>query len=159
MQYQLGEKLLPDWENNNKKWELIESKEVLDDLEILVYKWFDEIFKNMDHKINARSARITEQLLEYIHEYYSEDISLNKLSKKIYFTPNYLSGIFSKNFNEPFREYLIKYRLEKAKELLRQNKYKIYEVAIMVGYSNLDYFRRIFKNYTGYTPTEYIELL
>ena len=46
-------------------------------------------------------------------------------------------------------------RMEKAKELLGDNKYKLYDVSIEVGYENPSYFSRQFKKYTGLTPSEY----
>ena len=52
-------------------------------------------------------------------------------------------------------EYLIRRRMERARELLKNESYKIQEVASQTGYSNQRYFASCFKKYYGYTPTEY----
>ena len=56
-----------------------------------------------------------------------------------------------------FVEYLNELRIEKAKELLKDVRYKTYEVAEKVGIPDAHYFSRLFKKYVGMTPTEYRE--
>jgi YesN/AraC family two-component response regulator len=69
---------------------------------------------------------------------------------------NYLSNIFKKETGVSFMTYLTNYRIEKAKELLIQRQYMVYEIAERVGYQDAAYFSRIFKNTTGFSPLEFI---
>ena len=54
-----------------------------------------------------------------------------------------------------FINYLTSKRMEKAKELLKNPRLKIYEISTAVGYENSRYFSSIFKKYTGQTPIDY----
>ena len=71
------------------------------------------------------------------------------------------SARFSTSFKSEtgvtFTDYLLKLRMEKAKELMRDPNRKIYEIAMMTGYSNIPYFSTAFKKYTGCPPSEYKE--
>jgi Response regulator containing CheY-like receiver domain and AraC-type DNA-binding domain len=156
--YQIGEKM-PDIfsAGRNSYLEDMESKETIDELYVWLTDFFQKIFKTIGQKGNYKNMRVVNQILEYIKENYDKDISLNELSKQIYLTPNYLSTILSQSTGENFMEYLTKYRIEKAKLLLNQGKHKVYEVGDMVGYKNPDYFRRVFKEYVGVSPSEYVK--
>lgn len=67
--------------------------------------------------------------------------------------------MFKKELGISFVDYLNDVRIEKAKELLKDVKYKTYEVAELVGIPDPHYFSKIFKKYSGMTPSEYKETL
>lgn len=98
-------------------------------------------------------------ILQYIEkeiaENYQEDISLKTLSEKYYINSAYLGQIFKKQFGQGFKEYLNTYRLERASEFLLRTNEKVYAIAKMAGYHNLDYFINRFVAYRGCTPTQY----
>ena len=71
----------------------------------------------------------------------------------------YFSRVFKNETGEKFVDYLVKVRMEKAKKLFEMSKYKTYEISEIVGYKKSKYFGKLFKNYTGYTPTEYRSML
>lgn len=56
-----------------------------------------------------------------------------------------------------FNKYLQKLRIDKAKELLRDPGYKVYEVADLVGYPNFQHFLKLFKKLENTTPSKYRE--
>jgi two-component system response regulator YesN len=58
---------------------------------------------------------------------------------------------------ESFTDFLMKFRLEKARKMLKETNLKIYQVGSMLGYNNISYFCSIFKNYYGVSPSEYRE--
>ena len=154
--HQIGERLPDEYFESGNIWGDIEAKETLDEIEHYVKDLFDKILKSSGAKINQRSVRIVEQILDYINFNYHNNISLNDLSKKIFLTPNYLSILFSKEIGKTFNDYLTEFRIKKAKELLQLGNYKVYEVGEKVGYKNLDYFRKVFKEYTGKNPSDFI---
>jgi two-component system response regulator YesN len=82
---------------------------------------------------------------------------LKTLSDLVYVTPNYLSRIFKAETGENFVEWLNKFRIEKAKELLKNHSFKTYEIAEKVGYSDYKYFSSNFKKYTGQSARKYLE--
>ena len=101
------------------------------------------------------SHPMLEQVLDFMHLHYNEDISLNQLAEIIHVNPSYLSTIFKKVYGDTIFNHLNQYRIEQAKTLLIQNNAKLYEIATLVGYSDAAYFSNLFKKHTGYTPSEY----
>lgn len=96
---------------------------------------------------------------EYIEKHYQEDIKVSTISKYVNMNSDYFSHVFKKETRINFSDYLNKVRIEKAKEYMKTNQYKIYEIAYKVGYANESYFVKKFKNETGLKPTEYIKKL
>ena len=68
---------------------------------------------------------------------------------------NYLSELFRKEMGEGFYDFLSKYRIKKAKEILLTTNLKVYEIAQMVGYNDSITFGRAFKKMTGTTPNNF----
>lgn len=91
----------------------------------------------------------------YINKSYGYEISLNDVARYVGLSSAYFSRLFKQETDENFIDYLIKVRMENAKTYLQNPAYKTYEVSEMVGYTKSKYFSKLFKNYTGYTPTEY----
>jgi YesN/AraC family two-component response regulator len=87
---------------------------------------------------------------------FHEQIVFSQLALDMNISRNYLSNIFKKETGVSFMTYLTNYRIEKAKELLIQRQYMVYEIAERVGYQDAAYFSRIFKNTTGFSPLEFI---
>ena len=86
------------------------------------------------------------------------DLSLTWIAKEVlYMNENYLGKLFLKEMNEKFSQYVMRVRIEKAKELIESpNNYKIYEVSEMTGFADYtQYFSQVFKKYTGVTPSDY----
>lgn len=103
---------------------------------------------------NHRHKETVASILRYVDEHYSEDITLEDLSRQLFLSRNYLNKVFKRDTGETFTNYLIRVRMEKAKELLLGGRHYIYEIAEMVGYKNVPYFSNIFRRYTGYKPSE-----
>jgi len=93
--------------------------------------------------------------ISYIRSNYSKNISLSEVAQHIYISPAYLSKIFSSEMQETFSQYLLSYRINRAKELLRSTHDKVYEIALQVGYSDTAHFSKLFKQFTGQTPNQY----
>ncbi|MDD3795181.1 MAG: response regulator [Lachnospiraceae bacterium] len=102
------------------------------------------------------SKNIIDKVTNYVKQHYQEEISLDLLAEKYYLNSSYLCRLFKRNTGVGLTDYMIELRMEKAKELLLLGKYKIYEVSQMVGYRSDKYFFRVFKQYTGQAPTEFL---
>ncbi len=126
-----------------------------------IKSWFIEKMKNAVANMTTGSVDHTHylirQALDYIEKNVGKDISLNEISERLNISSYYFSKLFKEETNEGFVEYLTKTRVEKAKEMLKDPAKSIKEVGSECGYSDPNYFSRIFKKSTGMTPTEYKE--
>lgn len=133
----------------------IEKYETTEDIR----RWLGDLFAAFIESIaaykNVRFKHIVSAAIKYIQEHYAEDIRLEDVSSHVFVTPNYFSRVFKEETGQHFTEWLNKYRVEKAKLLLKDVGAKIYEVAERVGYNDYKYFTHIFKKVTGLTPKEY----
>ena len=98
---------------------------------------------------------IVQNVLQYIHTHYHEGLSLKTLGQQFHVNAIYLGQLFQKEVGVVFSEYLNRYRLEKAKELLKSTHYKAGEIGKKVGYSDTTYFYKQFKKIVGTTPSEW----
>jgi two-component system response regulator YesN len=92
------------------------------------------------------------QAKAYIREHYAEPLTLSKVAKQVAVNPAYLSYSFTKHCGQNFLEYVIQYRMFKAKELLLQTAMQVQEIAHQIGYTDIAYFTRVFRRVTGLTP-------
>lgn len=126
-----------------------------------VKTWFMDKMKNAAANMTTGSLdhthHLIKQALEYIENNVGKDISLNEISEKLNISSYYFSKLFKEETNEGFVEYLTKRRVEKAKDMLKDPSKSIKEIGSECGYSDPNYFSRIFKKSTGMTPTEYKE--
>ena len=98
--------------------------------------------------------KIISKIKKYIDKNYS-NATLESTASYIGMNPYYLSSFFKQHTKTKFNEYVLKVKMKKAKELLDNPSYRIYEVSEMVGYKNTGNFGRAFKSYYGITPREY----
>lgn len=92
---------------------------------------------------------------EYISENFDKDISLAELSGKFFMNPYYLSQLFKEKTGDTYLNYLMKLRINRAKELLEKTDLKVYEVCERVGYSDTNYFSKLFEKLVGCRPSEF----
>ncbi len=134
----------------------INSKESEKDIKEYTEKIMKTSSEIMSRKENKDLSPIVNLALDYINENYSSrDQSLNSLAEKLNVSPNYLCLKFKEETGINYTKYLNSLRVKHAKELLKDVRLKVYMVSEMVGFEDTRYFSRIFRTYTGYTPTEF----
>lgn len=94
------------------------------------------------------------EMIDYIKNNYEEKISISDLSKDLAYSESMLNRKFKKEVHITFNEYLNRYRINKAIDLLKNSDYNITEIAYMCGYSSAKYFARVFKKYLGMSPSD-----
>ena len=100
------------------------------------------------------NSHMINKIIHYIQTNYAEPLTLTDVSQKFSFNYYYLSSYFSSHNHEGFNEFLNKIRIEKACEFLKQD-IPISSISSMVGYSDQSYFSKVFKKFTGFTPSSY----
>lgn len=96
------------------------------------------------------------EAMDYIGAHYQDpNISISAIAQDLGISEGHLSHTFKKETDYTLLNYLTRYRVHKAMELLRDCRVKVYEVAAQVGYRDITYFSATFKKVTGVTPSEY----
>lgn len=154
---QIG-KILPDARQRYQIAEMyterIKQSETLDEV-IEVYQDAQAFLKGDGETDTEHLSKPVRDILRYIGEHYAEDITLDLLAEYVELSRTYVSGLFKKEIGVNLTNYIINYRIERAKELLRDTNLKSYEVAEQVGFVDESYFSRSFKKITGLSPNAY----
>jgi len=129
--------------------------ETISDIRAWLRKRMFEISESLHQKKKRKNARLIREITDYVQEHLSGNITLRDVADRFSFSPNYLGTIFKDGTGQNFSEFVIGYRMEKARALLKESSLKIYEVADRVGYRYLPYFSKQFKETYGMTPVEY----
>ena len=93
--------------------------------------------------------------LKYIEAHYHEDISQSDVAEAVHLNPSYFSTLFKKSLDKGFSDYLTELRIEHIKERLTTTSEKIKNIAAAEGFSDYQYFVKVFKKNTGLTPGQY----
>lgn len=109
----------------------------------------------LQERQQANVVRAIARARQYIETYYFREIGLEELAKQVYLSPYYLSRGFSEQTGISFTDYLKMIRIRKAQNLLLNSDKPVAAVAVSVGYSDPNYFSRVFKAVTGKTPQQY----
>jgi len=111
--------------------------------------------------LNSNSDKnqiIINKCREYIEENYMEDISLESVADRFHFNSSYFSNLFKVYTGIGFSDYLIRVRIRKAQELLKDTSIKVSEVTLKVGYKDAAYFNKIFKREVGISPYKFRQI-
>lgn len=111
--------------------------------------------KNAGKTKKEKSSLIIRDIIEYITANYNKDISNTKISEKFSFNPSYINRIFRMHTGTGMHEFLIKYRINAAKEMLLNNNMSVEEICMAVGFKDMPHFSKSFKKHTGKSPSEY----
>jgi len=105
-----------------------------------------------------RDTRPIRQAKQYIRQHFKSPLTLEQVSGAVGFSPAYFSTLFKKETGGNFVEYLTGVRMDEAKRLLRETDLSVSSVCEQAGYSDLKYFAKNFKKYTGLKPNQYRKL-
>ena len=101
-------------------------------------------------------SRYVLEAMDYIGEHYNDPgISVGSIAQHLGISEGHLSHTFKKETDYTLLNYLTRFRIHKAMELLRSGRLKVYEVAEQAGYRDIAYFSATFKRLVGVSPSEY----
>jgi YesN/AraC family two-component response regulator len=98
-----------------------------------------------------------ERIKYFLDRNYDKRVSLEDVAELVCLSPKYLSRLFKQRAGIGFNEYRLGKKMEKAKEILTETGLTINEISYRLGYRNMESFIRMFKKFTGTTPTTYRE--
>lgn len=125
-----------------------------EELERLFEEWLPRLM-NLVRSKKEKKDHITSFVFDYLEQHYAHDITLDMMADKLNITRSYLSTYFKEKTGTYFVDYVNLIRVSRAKELLSCSDVKIQDAAARVGYQNINSFNRMFKKFTGVTPSEF----
>lgn len=149
---------LPFTEQSSEKlkwFKKIDLATTINELEDIVNEFLLMIQQQFNDHNEHSEGNLLNQIIEYIHEHYDQDISLSELAEKFHMNYSYLSWYFKHRTSENLTTYINKIRIEKAKELLKYSDDSISQISAKIGFSEHNYFSKVFKKFSGMTPLEY----
>jgi AraC-like DNA-binding protein len=103
-------------------------------------------------KLNRDTQRLVRMAMAYMHEHFSEPIARRDVAQYVNIAEDYLTFCFRKELSITPVKYLQRYRVNQAKQLLKNTDKTITDVALSVGFSDSGYFSRIFHREVGLSP-------
>ena len=113
---------------------------------------FDQDNPNTDH---TSPEEIIAIIKDYIDSNYCTNIKITMFAEKYFFSIEYLTKLFKNKYGYSIYEYVLKLRMERAKELLAHEENKIIDISKRLGYTDNHYFSKAFRNYYGISPSQY----
>jgi len=104
---------------------------------------------------DMRTAIIRAEIGSFIDAHYREDISMQDAAAALRYSDAYFCKLFKQCFKVNFSAYLNEYRVNRARQLMLDPRLNMKDIGAAVGYSDANYFTRVFKRLTGQTPSEY----
>lgn len=124
-------------------------------MEQYIVQSFKCLCQGLKHVEQDYDNDLVENVIDYINRHVMEDIGNEVIAIKFSVHPSYLCRVFRKKTGEYLADYILRVKVKKTIQLLKTEKYKVAEIAEMMGYSSGNYFSTQFKKYTGYSPSEY----
>jgi len=124
-------------------------KDTIEKVQSMLLMIYKQIHQNQYNNTTINNC------VNYIHEHFEEEITLDKVADYANISSGYLSQLFKQVMKIKFIDYVNKIRIENSCTLLMDHSLKTYEIAPMIGYKTERYYSKKFKQYMGMTPSEY----
>ncbi|WP_312642194.1 response regulator [Hydrogenoanaerobacterium sp.] len=135
-------------------WNVVASTESLSELSRYLIGKINRYFSELRDQNNNDAIAL--KIQKYISfNYHNSALSIEEISDEIGMSPAYLCVLFKAQTGKTINGYITDVRVEKAKELLKDGKVKIGEIAKRCGYNDSDYFAKVFKKMVDCSPSEY----
>ena len=120
----------------------------------MLYEFLSLIVQNSEQEQKSENIYLT-TATRYIKAHYVEEISVDSVAAYIGISRKYLFAIFKSSLGISPKDYIIDYRMKKAKEFLKTPDLSVGSIAYSVGYKDPLAFSKMFKLKTGFSPSEY----
>jgi two-component system, response regulator YesN len=121
-------------------------------------EWTDAVTQRIQSHLDAEIKDTRKDLIRSVMDYieaHLDTVTLQAIADHVSLHPVYLSKVYKLETAHSISETIYRKKMERASYMLRDKKLKIYEIAARLGYSNAQYFIKVFKDHSGFTPQEY----
>lgn len=133
--------------------------------EIITTKTFQQLATRICHHYcnlvaaqrDNRYSRPVNQTIQFILRHYQQNLTLPSLALNAQVTPNHLSYIFKQETGETIFTFINRYRIQIAQSQLHHQNSSMMDIAFQAGFNNVTYFNKVFKRYTGLTPSDFLK--
>lgn len=144
------------YSGSNIPYEKLKKYETLNDVKAWIIDAYIKLMTILESiSLKKDCKEYTRKAIEYIHNNYYKDISLNDIAQYVSINSEYLSRIFKEDIEKGLTEYLNSVRIEHAKLLIQNGGIRLKDIVAEVGFNNYNYFFKVFKNIVNMTPQEY----
>lgn len=143
-----------EWEEKKDGYPLMIKADVLRILTILIRAYQDESKSDEMLKEKKAAMKRLEKAFTYIENHYCQKITLDEVAAAVYMSPSYFSSYFRKMTDVGFSEYVTRLRIKQARELLKDPRRSVTDIAMECGFNNISNFYRLYKKYVGKSPRE-----
>jgi len=112
-------------------------------------------FRAIHRLSDLEDAKRMFEIVAFVEEHYGEELSLDKLSSRFFLSREHISRRFKQEKGMTLSSYVMRLKINQAKQWLRQTDEKMYSIALKLGYQDEVYFSKLFKKIVGMTPVEY----
>lgn len=120
-----------------------------------LFSFYELWLNNANEKKLSHSKVIAEKARLYIQEHYMDGtLSISEISRELYINQTYLRKMFKEEMGMTLLEFLTKYRMHMAKQLILSTDYNLSQIAELVGYNDVSYFSKCFKKYYHVSPKQ-----
>lgn len=143
-------------EPGSSLWGYISECESIYELQEYLQRKTDSFFSQIKNRSENNST--VGLIKEFIAaRYQDETLSIKDISEHVFLSSSYICTLFKNETGQTLNQYLTDFRIDKAKKLLTDPRYKITDISARVGYSDGNYFGKTFKKLVGMSPSEYRE--
>lgn len=137
---------LPTWPDFHKSASLFEALRMFGG-------WYQRKLRIESSMLAARPE--IARAMQFIHQHLKDELSLEVIAREVDLSPSHLGHLFKKEIGTSVIDYVLEQRIEFAKKLLAEGRYRNYELAEMAGFRHYSYFSTAFRKLTGTSPNEF----
>jgi AraC-like DNA-binding protein len=152
---ELIHKMIVEYSERQPGFELVVKACVYNLIVALIRKHTEKTLSDTEYETQKKNIEFFRNILDYIQENYNEKIDVTMLSRKANMSYSYFCRVFKKTTGNSPLEYINRLRINRAVELMKESCRNISEIAICVGFSDTNYFSRVFKQIKKASPTRF----
>jgi AraC family transcriptional regulator of arabinose operon len=106
---------------------------------------------------SGKRHKLYDDVKAFVQRHLYEDIRSEQLAESLQLNYSYMSRVFSREAGMSIRRFIMEAKVKEAIRLFSESRLNISQISEKLGYNNPYYFTRIFKQVTGYSPTDYLK--